>query len=70
MYHLCLFVEPGGRRLVLLKLKIGNLVFPVVFVQGFEGYVQIVMVSVGTGIQINGVGDNFAAGGRRNYQFD
>jgi hypothetical protein len=70
MDHLCLFIKPGGRRFILFKFKIGNFIFPVVFVQGFKGDVQVVMLPLGTGIQIDGIGDNFTGFGRRNYHLN
>jgi hypothetical protein len=55
---------------VLFKFKIGNIQIPVVFADGFEGYIEVLVFPLGGCVQINGVRGDLPRGGGGDHQLN
>jgi hypothetical protein len=55
-------IETLGGTIVLFQLKIGKFQIPATIIQGFKGNTQVLVLTAGTGIQIQGLGTDMAPG--------
>jgi hypothetical protein len=45
---------------VLFKFKIGDIQVPIVFTDGSEGHIEVLMLPLGRSVQIDGIGGNLS----------